>query len=157
MKGCRPAVNDLLRHLAVNTLTALGLYACCRSLSLSLLVFLCGFLIDLDHLIDYFLYYRTKWDLAAFVRGDYARYSRKLYLFLHSWELTAALCLIGMYSRNAVVLSIATGFTGHLIVDQYRTKFGYFLLFRIAKNFDLDAIFESGIQQKLWENPLEEK
>jgi len=100
-----------------------------------------GFFIDVDHLIDYFLYHRAKFNLAEFLSGKTFDLSGKVYVFFHGFEYAAIFAIIGLLIPNLAWLffSLALSNFLHLIYDTISNKpiwMTYFLIYRIAKNFD---------------------
>jgi hypothetical protein len=58
----------LHQHIAVSSVVSLGLYAWTQSLPIAISSFLAGFLLDLDHLIDYWREHPAKIDLIHFFK-----------------------------------------------------------------------------------------
>jgi hypothetical protein len=133
-------VKDLSYHVLSTAIFAAAVYAATRSAGYACIVVIGGLLIDLDHLIDYFLYLE-KFTVLHLVRGTFMK-SGKVYLFLHSWEIIAAgllaSVLLGRYAAYLFFASLAM----HLGIDNAQRgglKF-YFLLYRLSKRFDLRLI-----------------
>ena len=77
---------DLIMHLVSAVLIGALIYLKTYNL-VYLMIFIMGAVfVDLDHLIDYFIYYKNKFRLYDFMRCLYLR-SGKVYVFLHSWEM----------------------------------------------------------------------
>ncbi len=132
---------DLSAHLIFTSLLSLFVYLSFGNVYYVYLCFLGGIFIDLDHLIDYFLVYRFKFSFRNFMRRDFLK-SRKVFLFLHSWELLVLIAAAGWYvnSVSLSILSLAMG--AHLLIDyvQKRNHLFYFLLYRFTKGFDLNKL-----------------
>jgi len=100
-----------------------------------------GFLLDVDHLIDYFIYlrrFKRKCELQEFVSGSYFKVSGKFYVFLHSWELSFVWLLLYIVWRNELFLVVFSAQFTHLIVDQITNNMNlrtYFLCYRYKKKF----------------------
>ena len=142
MKPLRSQLEDIRLHILVSLLSMGIIYGVFRSLKLATLYFAAGIFIDLDHLIDYFLYFGLKFRLKYFFGSLYLR-SGKVYIFLHSWELLIPLWIWGLYAKQEILaLAIMLGFVVHLLLDQrHRTiPLAYFLSFRILNNFRLEKI-----------------
>lgn len=110
--------------------------------------FLAGFLIDLDHVVDYVSAHGWTLNWERFSEAKHEHYSGKLYLPLHSFELLALFFLLFRGPRRqpyrvGITLSILT----HLILDQRcnpsRKPLTYFLAHRIRKRFDARQILHS--------------
>lgn len=138
----RKLIMDLSAHFIVTFLLVILVYTWTASLVYAAAVILGGIFIDLDHLIDYALYFGARFDLQDFL-GSSALASGKIYLFLHSWEIVLILFLMGLAARTAPLLALSLGMAGHLIVDQVQIKNprAYFLVYRMLKKFNVRIIF----------------
>ena len=88
------------------------------SLSLATAVALGGFLIDIDHAVDYLLFNR-QWDLHP---GKFLRYylegrAKRVVLALHSWELFALLAGIAWWTGWLLLWGYLVGAAMHLFLD----------------------------------------
>ena len=102
-----------------------------------------GFLIDLDHLIDYFLAFGFQHKLNYFLKGYQFLKSDKSYVLFHSFELSIFLILLAFILHYYLLLIIATSLFLHLITDLSINKLSlkfYFLIYRLINNFDLKFI-----------------
>jgi len=137
---------SLLAHEIVHFLVGLGTATCVTKgiklrLILPWIVFSTLF-IDADHLLDYLQTIGLRWDVNAFVSGSYFVTSKRVIVFLHSWELALLLVFIGWQSRKSnwsiPLLGIGLGMFVHLLVDQiwYKQPIGtYFLILRMLHDF----------------------
>ena len=86
-----------------------------------------GVAIDVDHLLEYYLW---------FVKGDNSR----VFYFLHSYELLAPCILAGFLSGgDPVVIGVSAAFLGHLLTDQIANPMhplAYFFTFRVINGFN---------------------
>ena len=86
-----------------------------------------GIAIDVDHLLEYYLW---------FVKGDNSR----VFYFLHSYELLVPCILAGVLSGgNPVVIGVSAAFLGHLLTDQIANPMhplAYFFTFRVINGFN---------------------
>ena len=109
-----------------------------------LLCLLFGWLIDLDHLIDFILLNEKKnyFNLNLFFNGSYFQKSQKIYIFLHSYEITLALIYFSiLYDKKIYYVALAHFF--HLFQDQIFNNvrfFSYFFIYRLSNNFDIKKI-----------------
>ena len=111
--------------------------------------FLSGIFIDLDHNLDYFIWRReppvSYRKLIDFLKNDH---DAKLYLFLHSYELLAALWLcIFYFDLNTVWVGMAAGLTVHMACDEIYNPLGplaYFFTYRVSKGFCRRKLFKKG-------------
>lgn len=103
-----------------------------------------GFLIDSDHLIDYFIFSKGRFNYLQFKSGSYFDDSGKVYVFAHGFEYAIILIILGVTILNLSWLFLSLGFSNlfHLLFDTVSNKPiwpTYFLTFRVAKNFDHKA------------------
>jgi len=110
--------------------------------------FLGGFLIDLDHVLEYFLFFGPHFNLSNFFEGWQFLLSDKIYLWFHAWEyipiLLVAAWLLKKYKGLKVIL-IALALTSgiHLLTDilinQYPLQ-QYSLIYRSQRDFAAERI-----------------
>lgn len=142
MVDLKKQLQDISLHVLVSLLCMVIVYLIFHSTKLALICLLVGIFIDLDHLIDYFLYFGLKFSWIDFFKGSFLK-SGKIYLFLHSWELIVPLWIWGIYFKQEILASvIMIGFIAHLLIDQFREKktFMYFLTFRVLNGFKVEKI-----------------
>lgn len=110
-------------------------------------IYLCllfGWLIDLDHLIDFLILVKKKdlFNLNLFLSGSYFKKTQKIYIFLHSYEITFLLFISSiMIEQNIFYVALAHFF--HLLQDQISNKvkkFSYFFIYRLLNNFSIKAV-----------------
>jgi hypothetical protein len=98
--------------------------------------------IDLDHLLDYLIVFKNKFDLKDFLTCMQVKSGRS-YILLHSWEVILLLGFLGwaMAADGILILSLSLGI--HLFVDtiQRQNPLAYFFLYRMIKKFDIKVIF----------------
>lgn len=115
-----------------------------------------GFLLDLDHLFDYFLAFAFKFNLSYFLKGYQFMKNDKIYVPLHAWEwFILLLIIVYVINKNAkikstnkyLLLSILFSFSlalfSHLIIDvnlNHVTIPGYSIIYRIKNNFELKKL-----------------
>ena len=103
-----------------------------------------GFFIDADHLIDYFIYHRAKFNLREFFSGKTFDLSGKVYIFFHGYEYALVFAIIGLLLPNLswLFFSLALSNMFHLIFDTISNKPiwpTYFITYRLAKRFSHKA------------------
>lgn len=100
-----------------------------------------GILIDLDHFIDYFLYYGFRFDPGNFFRHRY-KVSGKQYVLFHSFEILVLMWAISFFI--AWFIPVVTGMTLHLAIDlvttRHRKPISLSLYYRWKKGFDAEKI-----------------
>jgi hypothetical protein len=119
-------------HLAVSLgLAALQWLRTRRSLP-TIAPLVSGFLIDADHLLDYYLH-----------RSSPSGRSRRVFLALHGWEFLLLVALLEMGPlRRLSAHGLTLGWLAHLTLDQLtnesRHPLTYSILFRWARGFRAD-------------------
>ena len=106
-----------------------------------------GFLIDLDHLIDYFLAFGWNFRLDYFLNGYQFFKYEKLYIAFHGWEYVFIALILVLILKNkiakTILLALAFGMFFHLSVDsaihEIRPK-TYFVTHRLKNNFELEKL-----------------
>ena len=104
---------------------------------------LAGWLIDIDHLFDFFWYAvhdesSIDWSLVG--TGGYFSINNKVFVLFHSWEITFLLMVLATLQteQSAVFASAGAAHGAHLIHDQiaYQVRpLGYFFLARLSAGF----------------------
>ena len=101
-----------------------------------------GWLIDVDHLYDFFLHSlrKKKINLAFIQSGEYFKANNQIIVPLHAWEISVLLLLLGIFisEYRALFVSAAISHMIHLLQDQweYRVRlFGYSFASRIKHGF----------------------
>ena len=134
-------------HIVTSAGIGIASYYRYRSRPVAIASFLAGFLIDLDHIVDYVRAHGWKLNWSAFNEASHEKYSGKLYLPLHSYELLALFFMFFRGERRqpyrvGITLSILT----HLLLDQKcnpdRRPLTYFLADRIRKGFQANLILK---------------
>jgi hypothetical protein len=132
---------DIAIHLAVTAILALFFYKLTGSWVWPVLALLGGIFIDLDHFIDYFLYFGWKFSLKDFLDHRYLD-SGKVYIFFHSWELAAGAWIFSIVFSWLV--PVAASMTLHLFIDflfSHRCRPQFLsLLYRRRHKFDYDKL-----------------
>jgi len=132
---------DILTHLCLAAAFAFFIYQNSASINYVFLFVAGSILIDLDHLIDYFIFYKDKFCLQDFFIGRFLK-SGKVYLFFHSWEITIFLLILS-FAFNLRGLSVFSfGLAVHLLIDNFQRKNRFFclLVYRGIKNFDAKVL-----------------
>jgi hypothetical protein len=106
-------------HLATTVALGAAGYAVTGSAELAAGCFAGGFLIDLDHYLDY-LTVEGQWrrpSPSEFLRYYFGHRYRRLVLPLHSWELVGALAALAVAWPQAALLGYLLGGLLHLALD----------------------------------------
>ncbi len=131
-------------HAVVSLSLGVLLWAWTQSICASLLCFVSGTLIDLDHIVEYGIHYGRKWMNLREVFHYYNTRSAldpgspspRLYFFLHAYEYAVLFWIFFLLTRNVCVFGLALGYTLHMIMDGLGNRdrvlpFHYFLLVRL--------------------------
>lgn len=133
-------------HIVASCAVSVFVWWYFRSSACALVSFLSGVLIDADHLIDYFADHPFPAHPKKIYNACRDIKCRKLYLFLHSYELIFLLwVLIWALSLSDIWKAFAIGLTQHVMLDQTTNpiiKTGYFLTVRIMKRFDKKSLIK---------------
>lgn len=132
----------------------------------SFIFFASSILIDLDHLLDYFIFYYPKEVLHPFYFlkekvnyffscSWYRQEPKKVLVIFHSFEIIALFFLIGTFIQGSVgkiLVAISFGFAFHLLLDIFSnvlTKksikkiFFYFLTYRIYNQLNSTLLLKN--------------
>jgi len=136
-------------HIITSAGVSCANYMVYRSRKAALASFLVGFAMDLDHIVDYIRAHGWKMDWARFSEASHEKYSGKLYLPLHSYELLALFFfLFKGPARQPYRVGITMSVLTHLLLDQRcnpsRKAGTYFLAHRIRKRFNAHEILGAG-------------
>lgn len=107
--------------------------------------FLAGFLIDLDHVVDYVKAHGWQVNWSKVNEAKHEHYSGKLYLLLHSYELIALFFLLFRHpEKHPYRVGVTVSLLAHLLLDQKcnpcRKAGTYFLYNRIRKRFAVEHL-----------------
>ena len=136
-------------HLVTTAVASAAVGYATGSLPLATAVAAGGFLIDLDHAIDYVVFDAQR-DLrpGAFLRYYLEGHVRRAVLVLHSYELFAALGLIAWWTQAPLLSGYLIGALMHLALDivfngrltPYSIAAFYSFAYRAAHRFDAVAL-----------------
>ncbi|MFC1514608.1 hypothetical protein ACFL5X_01740 [Candidatus Omnitrophota bacterium] len=133
----RRVIPDVASHLCIGLIGSGLIYIALGNKLYALAFFLGSIFIDLDHLIDYFMYFGFHFSLKKFFSLEYLR-SGKVYMFFHSWELFIIIFAVSIAFDFFPLFFFSLAIAVHLLFDtlhRIRPLF-YFLIYRAAKNFD---------------------
>lgn len=134
-----------LGHIIASAGIGLFTYHRYKSPGAGIASFLVGWLIDVDHVVDYVKAHgwRPNWEKISEAKHEH--YSGKLYLLLHSYELLALFFLLFKKpEKRAYRVGITLSVLTHLLLDQKcnpcRKPLTYFLAHRAYKRFNAGDI-----------------
>jgi hypothetical protein len=132
------------------------------SAPLAAAVFAGGFLIDLDHAVDYVVFERQR-DLrpGAFLRYYVEGHIRRAVLVLHSYELFAVLTAMAWWTQSPLLSGYLIGALMHLALDiifngritPYSIAAFYSFSYRLAHRFDAQTLLgtkEHAVRGSFW-------
>jgi membrane-bound metal-dependent hydrolase YbcI (DUF457 family) len=144
-------------HIITSAGVGLASYARYRSPGAAVTSFLVGWLIDLDHIVDYVTAHGWTLNWSRFNEAAHEKYSGKLLLPLHSYELLALFFILFRGpKRQPYRVGITVAVLTHLLLDQKcnpsRRPLTYFLTHRIRSRFDAAKIL--GLEPRVAESQV---
>lgn len=133
---------EICVHLVFTFIFSLIIYLKSGNLGYFITFISGGILIDLDHLIDYFLFFKNRFKLKDFLNAAFIE-SGKVYLILHSWEINLIVFFLGLTIKSNGLLLLALSLTIHLSIDnlQRKNRLAYFFTYRVINKFDARILF----------------
>ena len=132
-----------LGHLLITLLIGLMLYRKFKTFIVFPAVFLTGFLLDVDHLVDYFLFYGLHFNLGRFLLERHFIDAGTVIVPLHGWEYIPLLVILGVKTHHkAFFYALAFGLLGHITWDLTHNQahfLSYSILYRTLNHFSLSA------------------
>lgn len=132
---------DLSAHLVSTMIFTALIYRATNNFTYAGIFILGGILIDLDHFIDYFIYYKNRFKLDDFLCIRFLR-SGKTYVFFHSWELVIIILITALAGEFHGWFIFSLSLAQHLFIDNVQKKnpWFYFLIYRLFKRFNVEAL-----------------
>ncbi|MFH1188322.1 MAG: hypothetical protein V1652_00565 [bacterium] len=141
----------LLTHLILSLFVGFIMWRASGSAFVFAASLMSGLFIDIDHFIDYFLAFGTKFNFVYFLKGYSFLKTDKIYVFFHSWELVIILLLVmpivallgGGWTIVFFLLSFSLSLFFHLTVDVFTNAMlpqSYFVTYRLMHKFDLKTM-----------------
>lgn len=137
-------------HLIATLATSSVIYAVSKSIPCFLVSFISGFLIDLDHLLDYYIQEGISLDFGKFYNHCIEHRFKYLTIIFHSLELLFLLWgIIYIFKLGPFWLALTIGFSQHMLFDLIfnqdiiKTDKFYFLTLRIYRKFRLEKFFKN--------------
>jgi len=115
-----------------------------------------GFLVDIDHFIDYFLAFHWNFNLSWFLQGYEFLKTDQIHLFFHAWEYVIILLSLGflLKSKKLIILlfSLALGLffhlTGDVLMNEGLTIKSYSMIYKIEQDFQIKKLVTPEHYQK---------
>ena len=136
-------------HLLTTTVACAATAYATGSAPLTAAIFAGGFLIDLDHVVDYVVFERqTDLRPGAFLRYYVEGHIRRAVLVLHSYELFVLLAALAVWTQSVLLGGYLVGALLHLALDivfngritPYSIAAFYSFSYRLAHRFDAKAL-----------------
>lgn len=145
-------VKDLSIHFVVTSVCALLVYLMTKNMRYAVIFIATGLLVDLDHLIDYGLFFKHRFNLRAFLNCLYLK-SGRIYLFMHSWELVCLILATSVFSGSLSLFVLTLSLALHMAIDNLQRKdpMFYFFVYRAAKRFEAETLLPE------YRNPLSKR
>ena len=136
-KNLKKVLIDIATHFTIALAGSGLIYYWLKDVLFALSFFAGSIIIDLDHLIDYFLYHGFRFSLKRFLSLEYLR-SEKVYIVLHSWELVFLLFAASAVFDLTCLFFFSLAMAIHLLLDTvHRVKpLFYCLIYRARHKFD---------------------
>ena len=130
----------LKQHIIISLFFSAFLFAVSKSWIIFTSSLISGFLIDCDHIFDYFWGFRKRFRVKEFFDDHYNDKILFILVIFHSWELLALLSICAfLMTGNPWIIGITIGFTQHVVLDQIFNKpnrWLYFFFWRLKNGFD---------------------
>ena len=132
---------NLKGHFIISVMTASLFYYLTDNTIASIISFISGFFVDIDHIIDYLFIY-GRFDIGRMLKGHW--FKNRFMVILHSWEIP--LIVLVIFGINIYTLGFVIGFCQHLIVDLISYSFenkllAYWFTYRLIDDFKLNRGF----------------
>ena len=138
-------------HLGVSIITGVTTFLATRDMYSSISCFLAGWLVDIDHVWDFYKNVGKDFNVKRFVNACENGEIKKSYLYLHSYELLFGLICLCFFSHFNYLLAFTTlGFAIHLVFDQIFNPvkpLTYFITYRILNSYNTDVVFRINHQK----------
>lgn len=133
------------QHIITSGMVSVALWPVYHSVEISVMCFLTGVFIDIDHFIDYFREFGFNINVPKFFQVFKGKNINRVWIPLHSWELFGMMLFFSWLGQgNNWMIGLITGYFLHMILDQLFNKPGpwsYFLVFRYTKKFSHKVLF----------------
>lgn len=130
-------------HILASAVLATMIFIITNSPAAAVACFIAGTAIDIDHVLDYYLYSgHLSLDISK-ISGFYQDFG-KVIVVLHSYELLVVGAVVAyMLGANLLFIGAVTGFMGHMLMDTLAYEMkpqSYFLSYRVIKGFKLEKL-----------------
>ena len=114
-----------------------------------------GFLIDLDHVLEYFLVYGANFNIQHFFESRQFLVTDKIRLYFHAWEYFHIILFLGLFFKSQekckiIFLTLAFASAVHLTTDVFINQYGfkyYSIYYRYLNNFSAPLLLSPELYQ----------
>jgi len=140
------------RHVIASAILGAGIWFYTKSIYASIICFVSGILVDLDHVLEHTIHFGLK-DLSfkkvyeksiETEKHKGEKGYEKLYLIFHSNEVAIFLWVATICTENIFLFALALGYSSHLILDIFgndMNPISYFVLHRFKHKFNARKFF----------------
>ena len=135
-------IAHLLQHLLLGGAVFFSTAKLTQDLSWAFVATAVNLLIDLDHLLEYYLY-RRGFSFREFFSGRKKKKKGTIIIFLHAWEYVVVLLLLALWRESLGLALTAFALAAHLAFDQLSWPLhplSYSLFWRWRVGFSLKKI-----------------
>lgn len=108
-----------------------------------------GVLVDLDHLIDYYIAFGWNFKISYFLKGYQFLENERIYVLFHGWEYVVILAILLIITTNktskSIILALTLGLLLHLSADVMLNNIpirSYSLVYRIKNKFSIQKLVD---------------
>lgn len=134
-----------ISHLGVSVITGVAAFLTTKAVMPSVACFLAGWLIDVDHIWDFYTNGCKRFSTKRFGYAMDNGEIKRAHFYLHSYELLLILVSLCFITHFDCLLSFTTlGIAIHLFLDQIFNpvhSLTYFLTYRVLKGYKPEIIF----------------
>ncbi len=128
-------------HIKTSGVLGLGVYAYTGEFVPAAACFLSGWLIDVDHFLDWWMSFGPTLQYTRVLNNFSRSRLRRFYVVFHAWEYVIGLLAVYLlYGLPQWAVYAALGYTCHLTLDQIfngpKRPFAYFITYRALHNFN---------------------
>ncbi len=135
----------LKQHITISLFFSVFLFAISKFWIIFGSSLISGILIDIDHVLDYFMAYGINLRVKQFFEVCHSLKILRVRLIFHSCELLFLLSISSFFVKwNPWLVGTIVGFTQHIVLDQVfnnSNKWTYFFLWRLKNDFSLKRCF----------------
>jgi hypothetical protein len=114
-----------------------------------------GFLIDLDHVLEYFMVFGARFNIVYFLESRQFLISDKIRLIFHAWEYLPLLLFIAFLFRKkegvkVALVTLAIAGSIHLVSDVFINNYYfryYSIVYRYQQDFEAKKLLSSQTYQ----------